>query len=123
MWRNVGIVRRGDRLRETCDILDFWGHYTLDKTFDDGLGWETQNKLTVARLIALSALERTDSIGVHFRSDATSDQERIREPLSPAGGEGRVRGFRDVPQTSANYHVTVTRDADGTKPARVPVGA
>jgi L-aspartate oxidase len=133
MWRNVGIVRRGDRLRETCDILDFWGHYTLDKTFDDVLGWETQNKLTVARLIALSALERADSIGVHFRSDATSDQERIREPLSPAGGsdepteeggsEGRVRGSRDVPQTSANYHVTVTRAADGTKPARVPVGA
>ncbi len=98
MWRNVGIVRRGDRLRETCDILDFWGHYTLDKTFDDALGWETQNKLTVARLIALSALERTDSIGVHFRSDATTDG------------------------STSNYHVTVARDADGTKPARVPVG-
>ncbi|MEK7732061.1 MAG: hypothetical protein AAB363_09435, partial [Planctomycetota bacterium] len=99
MWRNVGIVRRGDRLRETCEILDFWGHYTLDKTFDDVLGWETQNKLTVARLIALSALERKDSIGVHYRSDATSDE------------------------STAHYQVAVTRDADGTKPCRVAVGA
>jgi len=99
MWRNVGIVRRGDRLRETCEILDFWGHYTLDKTFDDVLGWETQNKLTVARLIALSALERTASLGVHYRSDATSDE------------------------STAHFQVAVTRDADGTKPYRVPVGA
>jgi len=99
MWRNVGIVRRGDRLRETCEILDFWGHYTLDKTFDDVLGWETQNKLTVARLIALSALERTDSIGVHYRSDAP-------------GGE-----------SAAPYQVAVTRDPEGTKPCRVPIGA
>jgi len=99
MWRNVGIVRRGDRLRETCEILDFWGHYTLDKTFDDVLGWETQNKLTVARLIALSALERSDSVGVHYRSDATSDA------------------------LTAPYQVAVTRNAVGTKPRRVPVGA
>ncbi len=96
MWRNVGIVRRGDRLRETCEILDFWGHYTLDKTFDDVPGWETQNKLTVARLIALSALERTESIGVHYRSDSTSDKP------------------------TADYRVTVTRNTDEAKPIRVP---
>jgi L-aspartate oxidase len=58
MWRNVGIVRRGDRLDETCDILQFWGHYTLDKTFDDPGGWELQNQLMAARLIAVSARHR-----------------------------------------------------------------
>ena len=79
-------------------LLDFWAHYTLDKTFDDVLGWETQNKLTVARLIALSALERTESIGVHYRSDATNDE------------------------STAPYHVTVTRNAGGTKPSRVAYG-
>lgn len=72
MGRNVGIVRTEERLVETRDILDFWGHYTLDKTFDDVEGWEVQNQLTVARLVALSALQRRESIGVHFREDAQS---------------------------------------------------
>ena len=70
MWRNAGIVRRGERLVETGEILDFWSHYTLDKTFDDPAGWELQNMLTVARIIALSALTRDESLGVHFREDA-----------------------------------------------------
>ena len=94
LWRNVGIVRSGDRLVETCDILDFWGHYTLDKTFDEVIGWETQNQLTVARLVVMSALERDTSLGVHYRSDA------------PDGGP------------FAPYHVVVTRDADGTQARR-----
>ncbi|MBI3834690.1 MAG: L-aspartate oxidase [Planctomycetes bacterium] len=72
MTRNVGVVRSGERLTETAEILDFWGHYTLDKTFDSPSGWELQNKLTVAKACAASALARTESIGVHFRSDADS---------------------------------------------------
>ncbi len=95
MWRNVGIVRRGEHLRETGDILDFWAHYTLDKTFDEAIGWETQNTLTVAWLIAASALERTESIGVHYSVEAG---EQAQTPL---------------------YHVTVTRDENGTRPKRV----
>ncbi len=94
MWRHVGIVRDEDHLLETCEILDFWAHYTLDKTFDDVMGWETQNKLTVARLIAASALKRKDSIGVHYRAD---------------GKEAH---------TAARYHLTVTRDENGSKPMR-----
>jgi len=41
----------------------------MDKLFDDQLGWETQNLLTVARLMAASALARHESRGVHFRTD------------------------------------------------------
>jgi len=94
MWRNVGVVRRGSRLRETCEILDFWGHYVMDKTFDHVAGWELQNQLTVARLIARSALARDDSVGVHFRAE--------HEPSEPV----------------APYHLTVVRDAGGTEVAR-----
>jgi L-aspartate oxidase len=93
MWRNVGIVRSGDRLRETGEILDFWGHYTLDKTFDDAAGWEMQNKLTVARIIAMCALARSESIGVHYRRDASSD-------------------------AAGNYHTTIERNAEGTAAKR-----
>lgn len=89
MWRNVGIVRFGERLQETCEILDFWAHYTLDKTFDTPMGWETQNQIIVARIVASSALERTESIGVHHRGDA--DANALSEP----------------------YHVLVSPGSDG----------
>ena len=89
MWRNVGIVRDAARLTETCDILRFWGHYTLDKTFDEPDGWELQNMLTIAYVIAQSALQRGESLGVHFRSDAPSGEQ------SPAG---------------KIYHTIVSRD-------------
>lgn len=69
MWRNAGIVRTESRLKETCEILGFWGHYVLDKTFDARAGWELQNELTVAWAVATSARKRNHSIGVHFRKD------------------------------------------------------
>ncbi len=99
MWRNLGIVRREDRLRETGEILDFWGRFTMDKTLDDVAGWEIQNKLTVARLIALSALERTESIGVHFRADSKG---------SPS---------------ESLYRVTISRGSVDTTCVRAPAGA
>lgn len=99
MWRNVGIVRTGERLLETVDILNFWAHYTLDKTFDDPAGWELQNMLTAARLVALCALERRESIGVHFRGDAT-DNGGVTHPL---------------------YHTRISRSPSGARPQCVPV--
>jgi L-aspartate oxidase len=69
MWRNVGIERHGERLNETAQIIGFWGQYVMDKLFDDQTGWETQNMLTVARLITLAARERKESRGVHARVD------------------------------------------------------
>lgn len=78
MGRNLGIIRSEQPMRETLEILDFWGRFTLDKIFDERMGWEVQNKLTVARLITVSALRRTNSIGVHYRNDAKS----LNEPAS-----------------------------------------
>ncbi len=99
MWRNAGIVRTEDRLRETCEILDFWAHYTLDKSFDGPTGWEVQNQLTAAKAVALCALERTESIGVHYRGDAETPAADATTP----------------------YHVTVVRDPAGTEANRTPI--
>ncbi|MCH8148816.1 MAG: L-aspartate oxidase [Planctomycetes bacterium] len=99
MMRNVGIIRIEERLRETLEILDFWAHYTLDKSFDGPTGWDVQNQLTTAKAVALAALERTESIGVHYRGDAET-------PAADA---------------TAPYHVTVVRDPAGTVAKRVPV--
>lgn len=68
-WRNAGIERNGPHLTEMMEIIDFWGQYVMDKVFDEPFAWETQNMLTVARLIAWAAGARTESRGVHFRSD------------------------------------------------------
>ena len=35
MWRNVGIERDGGSLGDALEMIDFWGRYCLDKTFDD----------------------------------------------------------------------------------------
>jgi L-aspartate oxidase len=77
MWRNAGIVRAGARLGDACEMLDFWARYTLDKIFDEPEGWEVQNLLLVAQLIARSALWRAESRGCHTREDAPEPLERF----------------------------------------------
>jgi len=97
MWRNVGIERHGDRLAETLEIIEFWGHYVMDKVFDERLEWETQNMLTVARLIAAAAVRRTESRGVHSRTDfPATDDAHWRERQSLRRDENGI-AFRDEP--------------------------
>ena len=105
MSRNAGIERSADRLNETMEIIAFWSRYVMDKVFDTPAEWETQNLLTVALCIATGAATRSESRGVHFRTDfAKSDDERWRmhvdlcradhgiqsatTPLGTSSGEG-----------------------------------
>jgi L-aspartate oxidase len=69
MWRNVGIVRNQEDLTEADALIEFWQSYVLDKVFDQPQGWELQNMLTLGRLMAYAALVRTETRGVHYRSD------------------------------------------------------
>jgi L-aspartate oxidase len=69
MWRNVGIVRHEEDLSEADALIGFWQSYVLDKVFDQPTGWELQNMLTLGRLIAHAAHVRTETRGVHYRSD------------------------------------------------------
>ncbi len=89
-WRNVGIDRTGDRLRETIEIVDFWGRYVMDKVLEHRMGWETQNMLTVARCLAFAALAREESRGVHYRSDfpETNDNDFLAHITIERGSEG-----------------------------------
>ena len=77
MWRNVGITRQAPRLEEAQEIIRFWQRYVMDKVFDSPFGWECQNILTTALLMAEAAEKRQESRGVHFRSDypETNDSE------------------------------------------------
>lgn len=78
MWRHVGIERDGDQLKDVQDMFDFWARYTMDKIFDDRLGWEVQNLLTIGSLITRSALWRNESRGTHFRLDHPEQQPDYR---------------------------------------------
>lgn len=77
MWKNVGIERTGTRLASAENMIDFWGRYTLDKIFDDPRGWQIQNMLLVARLIAQSAIARRESRGCHWRDDFASPSAEL----------------------------------------------
>jgi len=69
MWRNVGIVRTGNRLADALDMIHFWCRYSLDKIFDDLDGWEIQNMLACAAIVTAAAKSREESRGTHARSD------------------------------------------------------
>ncbi|MDH4203192.1 MAG: L-aspartate oxidase [Phycisphaerae bacterium] len=69
MWRNVGITRNETPLTEAAEIITFWQRYVMDQVFTSSFGWECQNMLTIAGLMAHAANERKESRGVHYRQD------------------------------------------------------
>jgi L-aspartate oxidase len=82
MWRNVGITRRAQPLKETQEIIRFWQRYVMDKVFDSPSGWQCQNMLTVSLLMAHAAQQRQESRGVHFRSDfPKTDDEHFKKHI------------------------------------------
>jgi len=82
MWRNVGITRRAQALKEAQEIIGFWQRYVMDKVFDSPQGWECQNMLTASLLMAEAAQMRRESRGVHFRSDfPDTDDEHFKRHI------------------------------------------
>ena len=72
MWRQVGIERDDALLHNAEENIDFWCSYAMVKEFNFRGGWELQNMLTLAKTITIAARQRTESRGVHFRSDFPS---------------------------------------------------
>ena len=69
MWRNVGVRRDADGLREALDNVERWSSYVLEQQFADPNGWELQNMLCVTRLMIKAALNREETRGCHVRTD------------------------------------------------------
>jgi L-aspartate oxidase len=91
MSRNVAVERSADRLRETIEIIEFWSRYVMDKVFDLPRAWETQNLLSVAHCIATAAAARTESRGVHYRSDFPTSRSEWACHLDLALRDDRVQ--------------------------------
>jgi L-aspartate oxidase len=69
MTRLVGVERSGDGLEEATARLDGWIRYLFAFELDHPRAFEVANIVTVARLVAQSALFRTESRGTHYRTD------------------------------------------------------
>ena len=79
MWRQVGVLRNGEQLREALTDIDRWSYYVFGIQFNANAGWELQNLLTVARLIVSGTIAREESRGAHQRTDFPG--------MSPDGGK------------------------------------
>jgi L-aspartate oxidase len=69
MWRKVGVERNQQRLTEAVEELEGYCRYALANPQQTIEGWELQNLLTVALMMAHAALARQESRGVHLRTD------------------------------------------------------
>jgi L-aspartate oxidase len=80
MARSVGVERQQAGLEAAVDQIDGYCEYVLPRQFDNIAGWELQNLLLTARMMAVSALTRRESRGVHLRVDfpSTNDQDWLR---------------------------------------------
>ncbi|HEY1013901.1 MAG TPA: L-aspartate oxidase [Herpetosiphonaceae bacterium] len=79
MWRNAGIVRTPEALREACDQLLGW-HAALPAPATVA-GYEDANLLLVGALLARAALAREESRGAHARTDWPEPREEWRRYL------------------------------------------
>ncbi len=85
MWRLVGVQRSEEQLLEALRVIRGYARYVLPHAFDRSSGWELQNLLTVSHLMAEAALSRTESRGVHMRTDfPKTDDQNWRQHLSYA---------------------------------------
>jgi aspartate oxidase len=69
MWRELGIVRRGEMIEDAMGRIDFWTRAVLELAPPEPRAWELLNMLTIARLAAQSAHAREESRGTHYRAD------------------------------------------------------
>ncbi len=83
MWRHVGVQRTDQKLEEALQQLNRYSSYVLSHQPGGMEGWELQNMLTVSLMMAQAALARTESRGVHLRTDYPKlDNPNWRKHLS-----------------------------------------
>ena len=90
MWRQVGIERTEETMRDAAEQVEFWDRFVSNREFTDVSGWELQNLLLVAQLMIAAARSRTESRGVHFRKDfpETDSEQAIPIEIASIVGPG-----------------------------------
>jgi L-aspartate oxidase len=89
MGRHVGIERNAEGLESALRQVEFWDRYVGPREFASVQGWELQNMLLAARMMIRAALARTESRGVHFRTDYPQpDPAQAKHIALAAAGDG-----------------------------------
>ena len=74
MWRQLGVERTRVQIEDALSKIRLWSRAVRDLGASEPSTWELVNMLTVAHLAALGALVRTESRGVHYRTDHPAAQ-------------------------------------------------
>lgn len=83
MGRHAAVERNAEGLQKATDTIRSYSAYVMSHQFDDEAGFELQNLLTTADIMVSAAKLRTESRGVHFRSDFSApDKENWRRHLT-----------------------------------------
>jgi len=92
MWRQVGLRREEDGMRDASERISVWHQYLTRGELKTRQACELVNMLTVSALVAESGLKRAESRGTHFRSDAPerSDDDFCRRIYLDRAGDGAI---------------------------------
>jgi len=92
MWRQMGIERDEDQIQDALAKIRLWTRAVSELGSSEPATWELLNLLTVAQLSTLAALVRTESRGVHYRTDHPTAQPvwRAHTRAEPVFEEGQI---------------------------------
>ncbi len=92
MWRQMGVERAQAQIEDALAKIRLWSRAVSELGASEPATWELLNLLTVAQLAALGALARTESRGVHYRTDHSAPQPAWRAHLraEPVFEEGHI---------------------------------
>jgi len=85
LWEQVGIVRTGEALRSALAHFEQVGRRT-EPASPEGIPGPVANAALTAALVTRAALARTESRGVHYRSDFPRPRAAWRRHLGLKGG-------------------------------------
>lgn len=95
MWRCAGVRRDEQQLKAALETIESWQRYVLATRCEKTKGWELQNMLIVAHVIAHSALQRTESRGVHLRTDFLETDNQWRKHVAIVGEQTQLTTVPD----------------------------
>src|SRR5262245_32071137 len=92
LWRQMGIERTQSQIEDALDKIRLWNRAVSELGASEPATWELLNLLTVAHLAALGALLRTESRGVHYRTDHPSSEPSwlAHTRIEPVFEEGHI---------------------------------
>ena len=92
MWRQVGLRREAEGMRDARARIAFWHQYLTRGQLGHRSACELANMLTVASLVTEGGLQRNESRGTHYRNDAEqrNDEQFCRRIYLQRTADGSI---------------------------------